>query len=601
MPSRELDALLIRNAERTDAITAAFEKELARRYREAYQSIEAELAKLFAKIGATPTLREARRFNRLSSLQKAIAAEYKAMTREAIIGTRNNSARVFANGVYGTQWAYDQAIGVEIKWPVLSVEAIRQSVWDGVTGENFSQRLREWNTKELIALNQKITSGLAQGFGFSKVARSVKKEVNDDYSRIIRIVRTEATRNYSQGHLATYDNLEKVGIEARKQWVSTLDTRTRDSHGSLDGTFADDDGLFYSSGGSAEAPGLFGIASEDINCIPEYAIPICMNTEKLYKRYYSGSIVIIKTASGNEIHVTPNHPILTDKGWVTAKSIVKDSNVCSVVLGEIFGSGNPNVNNKPPIAAEILNLFSIVGSVKWVGGVDKQFHGDGSARDGNVDIVSIDGKLRNRIESFIYKPLKKFSFTAPKVLHIGLPSNSPFLQFGITSRHAFNGFMGLARKFASLFSGAISHALKHCRRPSVDINTMACQYSPDPSAMDVKRVCDAFFGFSADVSFDNVVSIESVPYTGHVYNLQTEQGWYGLYHDNGNMSIVHNCRCRIIEVIDDMSPELRRIRGEGIVPYTTFSDWAKNKGWSPTRGWDIEKKAILAEKQAMKY
>jgi SPP1 gp7 family putative phage head morphogenesis protein len=267
MPSRELDALLLRNADRTDAITAAFEKELAKRYRAAYDSIEKEIAKLYAKIGDPPTLREARRFGRLTALQKAIAAEYKAMTREAIIGTRNNSASVFANGAYGTQWAYDQNVGVAIQWPVLSVEAIRQSVWDGATGENFSQRLREWNTKELIALNQKITSGLAQGFGFAKMAQSVKQEVNDDYSRIIRIVRTEAHRNYSQGHLNTYENLEKVGIEARKQWVSTLDTRTRDAHGNLDGTFADDSGNFSSNaGGYGPAPGLLGNASDDINC-----------------------------------------------------------------------------------------------------------------------------------------------------------------------------------------------------------------------------------------------------------------------------------------------------------------------------------------------
>ena len=69
----------------------------------------------------------------------------------------------------------------------------------------------------------------------------------------------------------------------------------------------------------------------------------------------------------------------------------------------------------------------------------------------------------------------------------------------------------------------------------------------------------------------------------------------------GNASDNINCRCRVVEEIEGFSPDLRRIRGEGIVEYTTFIDWAKDKGWSPTTGWDIQKKAILAEEQARKY
>ena len=264
--ARELDKLLLRNADRTEATTKAFEAELRRRYLIAYGTIENALADLYAKMGDTPSIRESRRYGRLDKLSKAIAAEYKKLTGWELSRIRDHSAANYAEAYYGTAWAYDQHIGVEVSWPVISVEAIRQSVWSGATGENFSERLRQWNTKELLTINGKITSSLAQGFGYSKTARIVKKEVADDYSRIMRIVRTEAHRNYSQGHLDLYDRLEGLGIDARKQWVATLDIRTRDTHGHLDGTFSDDRGLFRSGGGSAEGPGLFGIPSEDINC-----------------------------------------------------------------------------------------------------------------------------------------------------------------------------------------------------------------------------------------------------------------------------------------------------------------------------------------------
>ena len=265
-PSRELDKLLLRNAERTEATTRAFEAELRTRYLKSYGQVESELARLYARMGDTPSIQEARRYGRLDALSKAIREEYRKLTGFELSSIRDNSASAYADAYYGSAWAYDQSIGVEIKWPVLPVEAIRQSVWSGATGENFSERLRQWDTRELLTLQNKITSGLSQGFGYAKMARTVKKEVADDYSRIVRIVRTEAHRNYSMGHLELYDKLEDVGVKARKQWVATLDTRTRDTHGQLDGQFADEDGLFHSSGATAEGPGLFGVPEEDINC-----------------------------------------------------------------------------------------------------------------------------------------------------------------------------------------------------------------------------------------------------------------------------------------------------------------------------------------------
>lgn len=46
-----------------------------------------------------------------------------------------------------------------------------------------------------------------------------------------------------------------------------------------------------------------------------------------------------------------------------------------------------------------------------------------------------------------------------------------------------------------------------------------------------------------------------------------------------------NCRCAAYDVIDDITPSVRRIRGEGIVPYKTFEGWAEPKGWIKERGW----------------
>ena len=266
MPTRLLSDLQTLRQDASEADTKYYERLLAKRYRDAYNTLEAQLAKLYAQMGDNPSLQEARRYGRLDKLRKSIADEYRSLTKYNIEITRQSSASSYADAYYGSSWAYDQSVGVELKWPVLSVEAIRASVWSGATGENFSERLRHWEAREVITLQGKITQGLALGYGYPKVAKTVKQEIADDFSRIMRIVRTEAHRNYSQGHLETYRQLDEVGVKARKQWVATLDTRTRDTHGALDGELADENGLFWIHGVSSEAPGLFGVAEEDINC-----------------------------------------------------------------------------------------------------------------------------------------------------------------------------------------------------------------------------------------------------------------------------------------------------------------------------------------------
>ena len=266
MPSRELDSLLLRNYAMAEGISERYERELAKRYRAAYDEIDKALAKLYAQVGGKPTITEARRYGRLEKLLNAISSEYYKLTKEVILGTRDTSAAIWAQGAYGTEWAYDQALGTSVKWPVLSVEAIRASVWNGESGEQFSQRFRNWATKDVITFQNKITSALAMGKGYQATARVVRDTVNATYNQAIRIVRTESTRNYTQGHLEVYDKLESLGIDARKKWAATLDTRTRDTHGILDGEYADKDGMFHVRGQSAAGPGLFGVPEEDINC-----------------------------------------------------------------------------------------------------------------------------------------------------------------------------------------------------------------------------------------------------------------------------------------------------------------------------------------------
>jgi len=62
-------------------------------------------------------------------------------------------------------------------------------------------------------------------------------------------------------------------------------------------------------------------------------------------------------------------------------------------------------------------------------------------------------------------------------------------------------------------------------------------------------------------------------------NFASSAGGYGLKPGSlGNAADDVNCRCDLIYEVEGVKPDFRRIRGEGVVPYKTYSEWAKDKG-----------------------
>ena len=118
-----------------------------------------------------------------------------------------------------------------------------------------------------------IYDGIVQGQSYSDVAKGIKERFDITASKAETIARTESHRAREMGNMAATIEAAEMGINMMRRWLATLDGRTRDTHGAMDGQeieVYDDNGefAFFESpeGGSALYPGGFGIASEDINC-----------------------------------------------------------------------------------------------------------------------------------------------------------------------------------------------------------------------------------------------------------------------------------------------------------------------------------------------
>lgn len=81
-----------------------------------------------------------------------------------------------------------------------------------------------------------VTSSILQGKSIKHMADDLQKRITTmSRDSAIRTARTAVTGAQSAGRMDSYAAAEKMGIKLKKEWLATLDARTRHSHAMLDG------------------------------------------------------------------------------------------------------------------------------------------------------------------------------------------------------------------------------------------------------------------------------------------------------------------------------------------------------------------------------
>ena len=81
-----------------------------------------------------------------------------------------------------------------------------------------------------------VTSSILQGKSIKHMADDLQKRITTmSRDSAIRTARTAVTGAQNAGRMDSYAAAEKMGIKLKKEWLSTLDARTRHSHAMLDG------------------------------------------------------------------------------------------------------------------------------------------------------------------------------------------------------------------------------------------------------------------------------------------------------------------------------------------------------------------------------
>lgn len=139
---------------------------------------------------------------------------------------------------------------------------IKQGLYNHL-GENVGE------LKKRIA--SEVSRGISTGMSFEQVARNIRANMMGTYENpggayayALRIARTEGHRIQCQGTMDACYKAKEKGADIVKQWDSTLDGNTRESHQKVDGEIRDLDEKF--SNGLMFPGDPSGGAAEVVNC-----------------------------------------------------------------------------------------------------------------------------------------------------------------------------------------------------------------------------------------------------------------------------------------------------------------------------------------------
>lgn len=362
--------------------------------------------------------------------------------------------------------------------------------------------------------------------------------------RVKSIVDTEMNFLHSSGRM---EQFRAAGLK-RKRWIAVPSVACRiclanAAKGAVP--------LDYARFGSVFGSGISHPPAHPRVCVPGDTVVLPGgNIFAVSSRWYYGDMIVIRTAGGNQLTCTPNHPVLTTRGWVAAH-LLKEG---SYVISGDFSQQMPSVINSdsyevPTRIEQIANSLSVPSRfiAVEVPTSSEDFHGDGIGSE--VAVIYTDYLLRDHRYVSESEHVSEDNLCRTHLQQALLDRTSMFKPLG----HRLSPSFPLTRMLASGVSNVSSVGyyesvarpmLKSVKLPFRAIpyfNTSFSKYRPQRGSGYAEPTRDSIERLTGQVVLDKLISVEVITsWKGQVYNLDTE---FGFYSSNG--IITQNCHCRL--------------------------------------------------------
>lgn len=276
-----------------DQLIKQAESELEILFSRRLKQIQKEIADMFEKYQSDDvhvTWTEFNKYNRLNKelirIGEMLTEDYREVAKTIRQAQQNAYIEKFLMSLY----LYEIASQTSMQFDVPTASVINKAIEQPIEFIKLVPTLQKHRDEVLKKIRIHITQGIMSGEGYSKIAKALRDDIGMTKAQSQRVARTEAGRAMSQAGLDSALVAKDNGLDMKKRWSATKDTRTRDTHRHLDGKAVDIDDNFHSSGCVGQAPKLFvGVASakENINCrckllyyFDEDELPTVMRTKE---------------------------------------------------------------------------------------------------------------------------------------------------------------------------------------------------------------------------------------------------------------------------------------------------------------------------------
>lgn len=433
-----------------------------------------------------------------------------------------------------------------------SQRAIRRIIFnairDGLAPRDSAKLIRDvigLTERQALAVDN-LRRGLGDRKGAERTVERYSRRLLKD--RALNIARTETMRASNRGQQLLWDEMVKDGlIDTRRfqqRWLTTPDDRLCPRCAPMNGQVVALGGRFNETERGVLPSERVPFVGETTlspplhpRCFPAEQLVEAIGIRRIYRRWYVGPMVKVWTAAGQEFTSTPNHPILTDAGWVAAGLLDEGDSLVHCTLGQNrVALINPDVERGPTQIGELFDTAATTGLKQRIRGRSTQFHGDG--RDGEVEIITIDRKLLDWIESSSLEQDEEKIFT---------PTGVGETLSGTERLADLAGVgMGGGRERCSFVGSCPVHSNKHGFTAVTRLDISFEQTATDDGTTDPKGIGQRLFRFAGEITSDKVIRVERVAFHDWVYNLESVDGWY-----IADCIIVGNCRCVVVADIPD--------------------------------------------------
>lgn len=432
-----------------------------------------------------------------------------------------------------------------------------------------------------------VSRNFLKGRDLSTMADEIKGRAEVSTRRAALIARDQSNKATAQMNAARQ---QELGLNWATWLHSSAGKEPRRNHvkaGREQWIFDTQAGIDFGDSFGQVLPG------EAINCFPgDSEIEFATGCKRLWRRRYSGILAVITTETGETFRATPNHPVLTTRGWIGAGSLNLGDHVLKVAekVGQLV---KVNVQHGVTRFDELFSAAAAYITPMRTAGAAAQFHGDGAA--GDIDVVNVDSFLPDNFDAALCQQVAELIFADPDAMVYAatLGTDGALAQalrrmtiapdgvircasalLPLLKGHArgadaagrrlvawlhaqcdeafANGAAGHFVPFAQfqftsavkvrahdLIVGQLFNMLARWQGEAASADDLAQRLLADAGGAGDFR--DAVPGFQ---QLERVVDLRFEDYDGHVYNLENSRNWYsaGTY-------IVHNCRCHSRTII----------------------------------------------------